>query len=118
MRVDSLRLNVDPEEEMKIRFKPEGTPVTLAAKNSGFGRIYMNWARYPIAEIEPLELGERGYIVRLEDLRFDRTDRIHYFPSAIIRLNHDLSVTNVNFEDERYEALHLSRTINPRRLTR
>jgi len=70
MTVDSLTPDVDPESEMQIRYKPEETPVTLAAKRSYLGRVYLDWARYPVTETEPLESG-RGYIVRFRDLRFD-----------------------------------------------
>jgi inner membrane protein len=68
--VDSLRPEVDPEEEMQIRYKPEETVVTLAAKNSYLGRVYLDWAQYPITETEILQGTEEGYIVRIQDLRY------------------------------------------------
>ena len=37
---------------MEIRYKPEETPVTLAAKNSYVGRVFLDWAKYPITETE------------------------------------------------------------------
>ena len=66
--VDSLGPEVDPENELEIRYKPEETPVTLAAKNSYLGRVYLDWAQYPITQTETL--GEGGYIVHFQDLRF------------------------------------------------
>src|SRR5207247_98719 len=36
--VDSLGPEVDPDGDMRIRYKPEETPVTLAAKRSYLGR--------------------------------------------------------------------------------
>jgi len=75
MQVDSLTPDVDPEGEIQIRYKPEETPVTLAAKKSYLGRVYLDWAKYPISETEPLAFGEQGYIVRFKDLRFDYPDR-------------------------------------------
>lgn len=68
--VNSLRPEVDPEGQLQIRYKPEETPVTLAAKNSYLGRVFLDWAQYPIAETEILEGSEQGYIVRLQDLRY------------------------------------------------
>jgi inner membrane protein len=68
--VDSLQPEVDPNAEMQILYKPEETPVTLAAKNSHLGRVYLDWAQYPITETEPIESPHPGYIVRFMDLRF------------------------------------------------
>jgi len=42
----------------------------LAAKNSYLGRVFLDWAQYPITETEILEGAEQGYIVRLQDLRY------------------------------------------------
>jgi inner membrane protein len=71
--VDTLKLEVDPEGRLKIRYKPEETPVTLAAKKSYLGRVYLDWARYPITETETLPPPEGGYIVEFQDLRFVQT---------------------------------------------
>ena len=68
MLVDSSIPEADPEGQMRIRQKPEETPVTLAAKGSGMGRVYLDWAQYPVVETE--ETGS-GYIVRFRDLRYD-----------------------------------------------
>jgi inner membrane protein len=57
---------------LQILYKPEETPVTLAAKRSYLGRVYLDWAQYPITETEPLESGEQGYVVRFKDLRFQQ----------------------------------------------
>jgi inner membrane protein len=69
--VDSLSPEVDPESRMQIRYKPEETPITLAAKkNSYAGRAFLDWAKYPITETEILEGSEEGYIVHFQDLRY------------------------------------------------
>jgi inner membrane protein len=67
---DALRSRVDPEGRIEIRYKPEETPITLAAKKSYLGRVYLDWARYPITETEVLPAPEEGYIVHFQDLRF------------------------------------------------
>jgi inner membrane protein len=68
--VDSLDPQVDPEDKLEIRYKPEETPVTLAAKKSYLGRVYLDWAQYPIIETETPNPPEAGYIVNFQDLRF------------------------------------------------
>jgi inner membrane protein len=68
--VSSLGPEVDPEDKLEIRYKPEETPVTLAAKKSYLGRVYLDWAQYPITETETLQGPEGGYIVNFQDLRF------------------------------------------------
>jgi inner membrane protein len=68
--VSSLGPEVDPEGRYEIHNKPEETPVTLAAKKSYIGRIYLDWAQYPITETEALNPPDGGYIVHFQDLRF------------------------------------------------
>ena len=68
--VDSLAPEVDPAGNLEIRYKPEETPATLAAKQSYAGRVFLDWAKYPITETEILQPPEEGYIVRFQDLRF------------------------------------------------
>jgi len=68
--VDSPGPEVDPEDKLRIRYKPEETPATLAAKRSYLGRAYLDWAQYPITETEALDSSESGYIVTFQDLRF------------------------------------------------
>ena len=68
--VDSLRPEVDPEGRLELRYKPEETPITLAAKRSYLGRVYLDWAQYPITQTEALNPPDGGYIVDFQDLRF------------------------------------------------
>ena len=67
--VDSNSGEVDPQGTAIIRYKPEETPVTLAAKKSYLGQIYLDWAEYPLAETDVLP-NQKGYIVKFMDLRF------------------------------------------------
>jgi inner membrane protein len=69
--VDSLTPEVDPEGRLEIRPKPEETAITLAAKRSYLGHIYLDWAQYPITETEPLPPPQEGYIVHFIDLRYE-----------------------------------------------
>jgi len=68
--VDSLEPEVDPAGTMNIRYKPEETPATLAAKKSYAGRCFLDWAQYPVTETEALDAPEEGYIVHFQDLRY------------------------------------------------
>jgi inner membrane protein len=72
--VDSLRPEVDPgdadDAKLEIHYKPEETPITLAAKRSYLGRVYLDWARYPVTQTEVLESPQPGFIVSFQDLRY------------------------------------------------
>ena len=72
LNVDSLTPEADPDDRMQIRYKPEETPATLAAKKTYLGRVYLDWAQYPVTETEqvPMDDGSTGYIVRFRDLRY------------------------------------------------
>jgi inner membrane protein len=68
--VDSLGPEVDPQGQMEIRYKPEETEVTQAAKKSYAGSVFLDWAQYPTTETETLRSPDEGYIVRFVDLRY------------------------------------------------
>jgi len=72
--VDSATPEVDPDAGMRVIYKPEETVTTLAAKTSYLGRVYLDWAQYPVTETEMLNTG--GYIVRFKDLRFQYPGRV------------------------------------------
>ena len=70
MNVDSLAPEVDPEGAMKFRYKPEETPASLAAKQSYLGRVYLDWAQYPVTETEMVDESSVKYVVRFLDIRY------------------------------------------------
>ncbi len=104
--VDSVGPEVNPgasDDQLEIHYKPEETPISLAAKRSYLGRIYLDWAQYPITQTEILESPEPGYIVDFQDLRyaqlpslFSRLRRGHDHASkplgAGVRLDRNLNV--------------------------
>ncbi|HSZ62299.1 MAG TPA: metal-dependent hydrolase [Terriglobales bacterium] len=98
MDVNSLAPEVDPEGEMQVRYKPEETAVTLAAKKSYLGRVYLSWAQYPITETEeldsnPVDNGRPAYVVRFRDLRYDYPGRNRRATlGAFVLLTRDLRV--------------------------
>jgi inner membrane protein len=102
--VDSLTPEVDPGERAEIHYKPEETAVTLAAKKSYLGRVYLDWAQYPITETETLDLG-KGYIVHFRDLRFaDFARRRRAVLSASVELDGKLNVVDQQFGLRRREG--------------
>lgn len=72
--VDSGSGEIDPLNQGVVRFKPEETPVTLAAKKSRLGRVYLSWAAYPLVSVEELEGGRHQ--VQFEDLRFETAEGV------------------------------------------
>lgn len=115
--VNSLGPEVDPDGELAIRYKPEETPVTLAAKKSYLGRVYLDWAQYPITETEALEDSAGGYIVHFQDLRyveipsaFNR-DRGRRVLGASVQLDKNLHVVG-----DVYETLDRNGEVKERRV--
>ena len=98
MNVDSLAPEVDPEGRMQIQYKPEETPVTLAAKKSYLGRVYLSWAQYPVTETERLEGDRAAYVVRFRDLRYAYPGRdARSMLGATVLLSRDLQVLSEQF---------------------
>ena len=92
MDIDSSVPEVDPQGQMRIRHKPEETKITLAAKKSHLGRVYLDWAKYPISETEEIA-APHSYIVRFKDLRYDDPARTGRSPlSAGVQLDSNLKV--------------------------
>jgi inner membrane protein len=103
MDVDSLAPEVDPDAQMQIHYKPEETPVTLAAKRTYLGRVYLSWAQYPLTETEqlvsdPANNIRAAYVVRFRDLRYDYPGRnARVTLGASVFLTRDLQVVAETF---------------------
>jgi inner membrane protein len=72
MTVDTLMPGV--QSRTQNYFRPEPTPATEAARNSEFGRAYVEWARFPLLEAEHLSSPNGEELVRLLDVRFMNPD--------------------------------------------
>lgn len=59
----------DSDEMSRPHYKSVDTDVTLAAKKSRLGQVYMDWAQYPVLDTERLP---DGFRVRFIDWRFNR----------------------------------------------
>ncbi|HUJ95629.1 MAG TPA: metal-dependent hydrolase [Terriglobales bacterium] len=98
MLVNSATPEVDPQSRMQIRYKPEETPVTLAAKKSYLGRVYLDWAKYPIVEAQAIDSPQGGYRVSFQDLRFQYPGRNgRSVLTAYVELDRDLNVVKQGF---------------------
>jgi len=96
--VDSLGPEVDPEGRMQILYKPEESQVTLAAKKTYLGQVYLSWAQYPVTETEQLESGRAAYVVRFRDLRYAYPGRdARAMLGARVFLSRDLHVLGEQF---------------------
>ena len=95
--VDSLRGEVDPQNRARTWYKPEQTPVLEAAKRSYLGRVYLDWAKYPLLTSEPLEERDVAYRVRFVDLRYRYPERRQSPLGASLDLNKDLQVVAQRF---------------------
>ncbi len=85
-----------------VRKLPE-TPVTIAAKNSFLGRVYLDWAKYPVVEAEQIS-SDSGYIVHFVDLRYAYPDfNGRGTLSASVDVNERLLVVAQTFGQRRAE---------------
>jgi inner membrane protein len=68
LQVDTLKGEVDPKRNAIIRYKPEETAISLAAKKSRLGQVYLDWARHPYTEVRLRQDGSALVLIR--DLRY------------------------------------------------
>jgi len=64
--INTRRISLESNGSAGTFFKPPETPATLAAKTSYLGRVYLDWARFPVAETTP---EGRDTYVYLRDVR-------------------------------------------------
>ncbi|MFB3915335.1 MAG: metal-dependent hydrolase [Terriglobales bacterium] len=97
MIVSSWTPEVDPDNRALVRYKPEDTPVTRAVKASYLGRVYLDWAQYPMMEVEPLQAPASGYLVRIYDVRYAYPGMRRLPLGGWVLLDSDLKVVAENF---------------------
>lgn len=97
VEVDSAIPEVDPDNNARVLHKPEATPMTLAAKKSYFGRVYLDWAQYPMTEVEQLPPPRSDYLVRIYDLRYTYPERKGRGLGGWVLLDRNLHVLDQNF---------------------
>jgi inner membrane protein len=89
------RTGVLNKTELELIPKPPETPATVAAKRSYLGRVYLNWAQYPLVT----ETAEgQDAVVHFKDLRFDYPQlRRRITLSATVELDSELHVVGEKF---------------------
>jgi inner membrane protein len=97
VQVDTMKEQVDPEEDARVFYKPEETPATIAAKKSRLGKAYLDWARYPYTETEVLYPPQGGYEVRFRDLRYAYPEMSHAVLACSVTLDSKLNVVDEGF---------------------
>lgn len=81
--------------ELEFIAKPAETEVTLAAKRSYLGRVYLDWAKYPLVT---QTASGAGWEVHFKDLRFDYPPlRGRNALSATVELDKNLHVVGEKF---------------------
>ncbi|HEY6348817.1 MAG TPA: metal-dependent hydrolase [Candidatus Angelobacter sp.] len=87
----------EADDRLPPHYKGEETAVTLAAKKSRLGGIYLDWAQYPVVEAERLP-DEKGYKVRFVDWRFIRisSDRQSFPLAGYVILDSKLNVVDMS----------------------
>jgi inner membrane protein len=89
--------------QVRVYPKPQESPVILAARKSYLGRVYLDWAKYPIVKVYPLkDAGAIAYRVQFEDLRYAYSEATGSSPlSASEELNSNLEVVEEGFGSRR-----------------
>jgi hypothetical protein len=92
-RVDALDAN-DLPEEMGTFQKPPMSPALAAAMNTGAGKIFLDFARFPWAQVDE---SEEGYEVSLRDLRFYQNASQSGGFTLEVELDRNLQTRSENF---------------------
>ncbi len=94
--VNSSTPEVDPEENGNTYYKPPYNDVIRAAKASYLGGAYLDWARFPIIEVEKREKPTM-YVVSFRDIRYAYPETRGIPLSAYVVLDQDLRSVDEGF---------------------
>lgn len=106
-RVNTYRGKLDDSLEPIVRYKPEETDITRAAKSSALGKVYLDWARFPFTETHSIDQPGGGWSVKIYDLRYRSPENRSNGLTVSIRLDGKLNVVEQrsalrNENDEKY----------------
>ncbi len=93
MEVNVLNVDMQPNELEKFE-KPQPSPPLAAAMNTSRGKVFLDFARFPWAQVDATE---RGYEVRLTDLRFYRESAPARSFTLDVELDGNLRAISENF---------------------
>src|ERR1039458_9932170 len=71
--VDSLAPEVDDSRGL-LFYKPAETDASRAAKSSYLGRVYLDWAVFPMVGVQEFRGEHAGYLAEFKDLRYTFPD--------------------------------------------
>lgn len=92
--IDSRTGELD-RRELEFIPKPAETATTLAAKRCYLGRVYLDWAQYPL--VTQTSSGA-GWVIHFKDLRYDYPPLRGGSPlSATVDLDHSLHLVGEKF---------------------
>jgi len=97
VKVNSSTPEVDPNGRALIYYKPEPSDALHAAQASYLGGVYMDWAMWPLMEVQHQEAPEPGYRVLFRDLRFIYPERHGTALGAFVQLDPKLHVVDEGF---------------------
>lgn len=91
--VDAISSSFDPARARTL-YKPEPSPALGTAENTRTVEVFLRFARFPLASIEPTE---DGYRIFLRDLRFESATRRRRGFIVHVELNKRLQVLEEQF---------------------
>jgi inner membrane protein len=94
-----VRSSTGQISQVRVYPKSQECLVTLAARKSYLGRVYLDWAKYPLVKVYRLkDAGPIAYGVQFEDLRYAYPETTGRAPlSANEELNSNLEVVEQGF---------------------
>jgi inner membrane protein len=94
-----LHSSTGETSQIRVYPKPAESPVTLAAKRSYLGRVYLDWAQYPMVQsYRVTDSDVVAYRVQFQDLRYAYPDMVGRATlSASVELNRKLEVVRESF---------------------
>ncbi len=93
LHVNSLDANSEPEELSTFE-KPQMSPPLRAALETRAGKIFLNFARFPWAQVDE---DDQGYTVSISDLRFARGSPQSLGFTLKVKLDKSLSIRSEAF---------------------
>jgi inner membrane protein len=94
--VSSSTPEVDPQDAEQTYYKPLDSDVIRAAKSTYLGGAFMDWARFPIIEVEKRE-SPLSYLVSFRDIRYAYPERRGVPLSAYVVLDSNLRSVDEGF---------------------
>jgi inner membrane protein len=104
--VEELQLSMLPgpafdPDQMVAHYKPDDSAAITAAQNTDEGKLFLDYARFPLAAVEPRD---DGFEVELRDLRFPADD--HSADNVVVSVRVD---DNSGVKDESLRYAHARR---------